>query len=383
MGAKRLTGMRDFALEAYFSRWSGSVRHNLAASDSETVGMADLLARADPEDAARWQDLRLAYTAPRGAPWLRQTIAEGYEAVAPDDIVCFAGAGEGIHVAMHALLGRDDHAIVIVPNYQSAETIPRGLCAVSGVALDAARGWTLDIDAVADAFRPGTRLVAINFPNNPTGKILERDRFDALVALCRSRGAWLFSDEVYRLIERDPAQRLPQAADVYERGVSLNVLSKAYGLPGLRIGWIACRDRAVASRLERLKHYLSLCNSAPSEVLSNIALKSGSALLDRNRRLADRNLALVDRFFAAHPALFAWHRPEGGVIGYPRYVGAEGVEAFAQRLIERSGVLVLPASLFRSDLVSLPDDRFRIGFGRANLPESLDALERHLASARG
>lgn len=375
--------MRAFALEAYFSRWTHKVQHNLAASDSETVRMIDLLDRADAEDTARWQELRLAYTAPRGAPWLRQTITGTYDAVAADDIICFAGAGEGIHVAMHALLGRDDHAIVILPNYQSAETIPRGLCAVSGVVLDSARGWTLDIDVVARAFRPQTKLVAINFPNNPTGKILERDRFDALVALCRSRGVWLFSDEVYRLIERDPAQRLPQAADVYERGLSLNVLSKAYGLPGLRIGWIACRDPALVSRMERLKHYLSLCNSAPTEVLSNIALKSAADILDRNCRLAERNLALVDRFFAAHTGLFAWHRPEGGVIGYPQYMGAEGSEAFAERLIERSGILVLPASLFRSDLVSLPDDRFRIGFGRANLPEGLDALETHLPTGYG
>ena len=106
-------------------------------------------------------------------------------------------------------IGRGDHAIVVTPNYQSTENIPAALCEVSGVALDPAHGWALDIEQVAAAIRPNNTLVSINFPNNPTGKILERDRFEALIALCRHHGIWLFSDEVYRLIERDPATRLP------------------------------------------------------------------------------------------------------------------------------------------------------------------------------
>jgi len=370
--------MRDFALEAYFSDWDRAVRYNLAASDSETVPMAALIALADAEDAARWRTLRLGYTEPRGAAWLRDSIAATYDTIGPEEIVCFAGAGEGIHVLMHALLGSEDHAVVVVPNYQSAETIPASICAVSGVPLDPARGWTLDVEAVARAMRPNTRLVSINFPNNPTGKILERDRFDALVALCRSRGVWLFSDEVYRPIERNEALRLPQAADAYERGLSLNVLSKAYGLAGLRIGWIACRDRALCRRLERLKHFLSLCNAGPAEVLANIALKSGASLLARNRAIAERNLGLLSAFLAETAPLFDWHVPEGGVVGYPRYRGAEGVEALARRLIERAGVLVLPASVFRSELLETPADRLRIGFGRADMPECLEVLRAQL-----
>ncbi len=123
------------------------------------------------------------------------------------------------------------------------------------------------------ALRPNTKLVSINFPNNPTGSVLERGRFDELVGLCRKRGLYLFSDEVYRLIERDESIRLPQVGDVYERGLSLNVMSKAYGLPGLRIGWIMSRDRDVLQRMERYKHYLSICNSAPSEYLAAAALR--------------------------------------------------------------------------------------------------------------
>ena len=367
--------MRDFALEVYFSRWRAAARHQLAASESETHSLAELLAAADPEDRRRWEELQFGYTDPKGAPWLRESIARLYGSVGSDCILCCAGAQEGIAAAMHALLRPEDHAIIVTPNYQSAETIPAALCAVTGVGLDPARGWSLDIDAIAAAARPNTRLVSVNFPNNPTGKILEPDRFDALVAFCRGRGLWLFSDEVYRFIERDPALRLPAAVDAYERGISLGGVSKSYGLPGLRIGWLACRDPALFARMERVKNYLSYCNAAPSEVLAQIALRSGDRILTRNRRIAQQNLALLEEFLAARDDLFDWSVPDGGVVGYPRYLGAEGVDSFCARLIAEHGVMLLPASLFGSDLLPTPQDHFRIGFGRLDFAAGLAALE--------
>jgi aspartate/methionine/tyrosine aminotransferase len=370
--------MREFALEAYFARWERSVRHNLAASESEPLMLPDLLDLADEQDRERWECLTLGYGDTLGASWLRRTIAGLYDEIDRQEVLCFTGAQEGIYCAMHALLARTDHAIVITPGYQSAETVPLSLCEVTGVPLDPAQGWTLDIDAVAHAIRPNTRVISINFPNNPTGKILAQDQFDALVALCRRHGLWLFSDEVYRLIERDPAHRLPAAVDAYERGLSLNVMSKAYGLPGLRLGWIACRDAGMLYRMGQVKQYLSISNAAPSEVLADIALKAGERILSRNRRIAGDNLLLLQAFFDEFPDLFEWHCPEGGVTGYPRYKGSDGVEAFAARLIEEEGVLVLPASVFRSDLLTTPADRFRVGFGRSGMASGLDALRRHL-----
>jgi aspartate/methionine/tyrosine aminotransferase len=367
--------MRDFALESYFSRWQSAACHQLAASDSETLSLAELLDAADEEDRGRWENLRLGYTDPRGAPWLRETIAGGFHMIAADSVRCFAGAQEGIFTAMHALLGTADHAIVVTPNYQSAETIPAGICGVTGVGLDPARGWSLDLDAVFAATRPNTKLISINFPNNPTGKILERDRFDALVAFCRERGIWLFSDEVYRLIERDPALRLPAVVDAYERGISLSAVSKPYGLPGLRVGWIACRSAEALTQIDRVRTYLSICNAGPSEVLAQIALKAGDRLLVRNRRIAARNLSLLTRLLADRADLFDWHIPDGGVVGYPRYRHTEGVEAFCNRLVEQHGVLLLPASVYRSELLPTPTDRFRIGFGRQDFATGLSAME--------
>ena len=377
---RRPRPLRDFDLEVYFSRWQATARHHLTASDSETLTVSELLALGDAADGRAWESLALGYIDPRGTHRLRNAIAAGYVDLGAAEVLSFAGAQEAIYTAMHALLAPDDHAIVVTPNYQSMETIPKGLCAVSGVALDPADGWSLDIDAVAAAVRPTTRLIAINFPNNPTGKILERERFAALAALCERRGIWLFSDEVYRLIERDPAMRLPAAVDVSERGLSLGSLSKSFGLPGLRIGWIACRDRALLEGMERVKHYLSNCNAAPGDMLAAIALESSDHILGRNRRIATDNIGRLNDFFDAHRDLFHWYVPDGGVVGYPRYTGAEGVEAFCARLIERHGVLLLPASVYRSDLAQTPIDRFRIGFGRTDLAAGLDALRAGIQS---
>lgn len=368
----------EFRLESYFGIWEFKARYHLTASDAQTLPLADLLAMADDADRRRWESLSFGYIPSEGTRELREAIAQTYDTVQPDDVVAFAGAQEGLYCAMHALLTSADHAVVLVPNYQSMESVPRSICAVSGIALHAENDWALDIGEVRAALRPNTRLVAVNFPNNPTGKIAGLRTFEELVALCREREIYLFSDEVYRGIERDDRKRLPQAADMYERALSLNVMSKAYGLPGLRVGWIACRDRDVLAAMVRLKHYLSICNSSPSEVLACVALKNADKILARNRDLTSENLRKLDAFFARHADMFEWYSPDGGCVAYPRYLGKDGVEHFCARLVDEAGVLLLPASLYRSELLATPTDRFRVGYGRYGMEDALAAFEAFL-----
>ncbi len=366
--------MRDFALEMYLAKWEFTAKHNLTGSDAQSMTLGELLALASAKDREAFDKLSLAYTQTFGSAALLDEIAKTYDSVEPEHVLCFAGAEEAIYIANQVLLGEDDHAILITPNYQAAETVPLSICEVTGVPLEIDRGWDLDIDRLRDAVRPNTKLVSINFPNNPTGRILPRDSLDAIIEVCRRQGIWLLSDEVYRLIERDPAIRLPQAVDLYERAISLNVMSKAYGLPGLRIGWVACKDRALLTRFERYKHYLSICNSAPSEILAIIALKASDRILDRNRAIVRTNLAALDEFFADHQALFDWEAPDGGCVAFIRYKGRDGVSAFTKRLVEEAGVLFLPSTIFRSEIAEVPPDCLRVGFGHADLPEGLVAM---------
>ena len=373
--------MRNFELERYFSKWEFSAKHHMTASDVQSMSLTELLEMAGAEDRRAFENAWLGYSETWGAPDLRAQIAGTYENLSPENILCFAGAEEGIYAAMRVMLSPPDHAIVVVPNYQAAETIPLDICNVTGVALDEAENWTLDVGEIESAMQPNTVLVSINFPNNPTGALMPERDLRLLVELCRDRDVYLFSDEVYRLIERDDSQRLPQVADLYEKGLSLNVMSKAYGLPGLRVGWIAAKDTGLLQRFEQYKHYLSICNSVPAERLAVIALKAREQILARNRELIASNLQVLSEFFNEYSDIFEWHVPEGGCVGFPRYRGSGDVDSFCEQLVEEEGVLLLPASVYRSDLMDTPSDRFRIGFGRANIDDGLQAfrgfLERH------
>jgi aspartate/methionine/tyrosine aminotransferase len=369
----------EFRLETHFSRWEFAARYNLTASDAQTLTVAELLALGSDDDRLAFAELGLGYGETWGADPLRAAIAATYEVCEPDDVLAFAGAEEAIYWLMQVLAGPGDHVVMTVPNYQSMETVARaGGAEASGVLLDESAGWRFDIDAVRAALRPNTRLVAVNFPNNPTGALPDHETWRALVQLCDERGIRLVADEVYRGLELDPSTRLPQAADLLPTAVSVNVMSKSYGLPGLRIGWVACRDRAVLETLERHKHYTSICNAGPSEFLATVALRAGERIQARNRDIIATNRSLFDVFFAAHADRFDWTPPDGGCVAYPRYRGADGVEAFCRDLVEQAGVLLLPASIYASDLAAAPTDRFRVGIGRRDPGPALRAIEQFL-----
>ena len=366
----------SFALAAFLARWSAGIRHDLAASDSETLPLSALLALADAEDQRRWDALDLGYADPRGAPWLREAIARRHAGLTADDVLCCAGAQEAAACLMGALLTPDDHAVVVLPLYQPSEQAVTARCAATGVPLADDGAWTLDLDRLAAALRPNTKLVLANFPNSPTGASLPRAALDALVALCRRRGLWLVIDEVYRETDMAPP---PAVVEVYERGISVDGLSKGFGLPGLRVGWIACRDRALLARTLAVKSGLSSCLSSASEVLAHVALRNSEPILARTREIGRRNRARLDALLARHGALLA---PDGGhnlAFAFPRYRGGDA-DVFAADLARSRGLLILPAALWRSPLGPLPVDHLRISLGHARVASALEVLDSHLAT---
>jgi len=368
--------LSDFRLESYLGTWEFQAEFHLTASDMESWTLQEILDFASPESLAQWHQQSLGYLPSSGSPGLREQIAQTYQSIHEGQVLCFSGAEEGLYCAMHALLGRDDHAIVTTPNYQSMEELPRSLCeSVSAWPLRPEHGWEPDLDQLARIWRPNTKVLAVNFPNNPTGKVISQQGWRQLLGFVAERKAWLFSDEVYRGLERDPAHTLDQAADLYERALSLNVMSKAYGLPGLRIGWIACKDQALLGQMESIKHYLSICNSAPSERLATIALQARDHLLGRNRQIVQQNLILLREFLQRHQQHYRWHEPEGGCVGFvQRRKPGGSVDNWCRRLVCDHGVLLLPGSIYRSSLASVPEDHFRIGFGRRNFARGLARL---------
>jgi aspartate/methionine/tyrosine aminotransferase len=364
--------IEPFAIERFYERWEFRTELMLSSSDCESLAVNDLLA-LEPDAGQRLNSLRLGYTEVPGSHELRDAVAGAYEHAEADDVLALAAAEEGIFVGYHALLGPDDHVVVEAPCYGSAIEVARS----TGACVEVWQrryedGWRHDVDALERLLRPETRLMYINSPHNPTGTGMSREAFERIVELAAERSIVLFSDEVYRGLEHDPADRLPAACDVYEHAISLGTVSKAYGLPGLRIGWLASRDRELLERIRELKLYTTICSSAPSELLVALALRHGEHLIDRNHQLILANLPVVDDLVARRGELFEWVRPNAGPIGFPSVRVDRDVERWCELLAERAGVLLLPGAVYDEPR------HLRLGFGRANLAEAVERLDIHL-----
>ncbi len=373
IGAKMTVNV--FKLEDYLVKYEFTAPYLLCCSDAESFDMREIIQMGDSTDHNLWDNLRLGYTETKGAPFLRQQIATSlYKNLHQDNILCFSGAEDGIFCALHVLCEPSDHVIVLTPCYQSLMEIPKMKGAeVTAVELREENDWRIDLDTIKSAIKLNTKVIVINFPHNPTGQVITQDELDGLVKLCDMHGIWLFSDEVFRLLGSPTEPWSKPVAEIYHRGISLGVMSKSFGMAGLRLGWIACQDKDILLKIEHMKHYTSICSSAPSEVISLIALKHKDQILARNTKITADNLVLLDGLLEKHGELFEWVRPQGGCIGFVNYKSTESVDDFCDRLVKDTGVLLMPASIYDHK-----SNHFRIGFGRKNMAESLNRFEEYL-----
>ena len=365
--------IENFKLERYLSKYEFDVPHLLCCSDCETLSVGELLAM-ECDFTDELSRLRLGYTDALGHPALREEITKLYETASTEDILVFSGAEEGIFAFMHSALKAGNHIIVQFPAYQSLLEVAGSIgCEVTRWKLPEENAWQPDVDSLKKLIKINTKLIVINFPHNPTGSLINREGQQAIIDLARENGLALFSDEVYRFSEYDENDLLPGMYDLYENSLSLGVMSKSFGLAGLRIGWIASKNRKILEGLVRIKDYTTICNSAPSELLSIMALRQKQKILARNRKIIADNLVLLEKFFDQHQDTFKWLPPKGGPVAFPRLESEPGSEKFCDDLREKAGVLLLPSSVF-----DFGDSHFRIGFGRKNMTDALTRLEEYI-----
>lgn len=377
-----LSPIPNFKLERFFARWEFVAPYLLSTSDVQGYGLQELLGLADAETRTLWENLTLGYTESLGHPLLRAEIANLYNRVSADQVLCFAGAEEALYLCTRVLVGPGDHVIATFPGYQSSYQLVTAVGAeVSYLPLRLQRTatgalrWQIDPAELRSLIRPNTRLITVNFPHNPTGALLDHATWQAVVTTARDAGAYLFADEVYRFLEYNPLERLPAGVECYEKAISLGVMSKPFGLAGLRIGWIATQDQALLAQVAAYKDYTTICNSAPSEILALIALRARDQVLARCLGIIRHNLALVDDFMRDHAEFFTWIRPQAGSIGFPQWRGALPIEQFTEQLVQQEGVLLLPATVY-----DYPGSHFRLGLGRTNTSEALTRLSRFVRS---
>jgi aspartate/methionine/tyrosine aminotransferase len=366
--------LNPFRIEQFYGQYEFTTRLMLSSSDAQSRTVADLLA-LEPEARQQLDSLWLGYTESSGSPTLRQTIAGMYQHQAPENILTLAAAEEGIFIVLHALLSPADHAIIETPCYESALEVTRS----TGAAVEVWQrhfedGWAHDLLALEKLFRPNTKLVYINTPSNPTGINMKPEIYTTLLEMCEARGVVLFCDEVYRELEHDTGSTLPAACDLSKTAVSLGSVSKAYGLPGLRTGWLASQNHTLLQKCLDFKLYTSICSPAPAEFLSDLALRHRHVMLSDNRAIVQRNLLLLQAFIERHSNHFAWVAPNASPICFPRLTGLGNVREFCERLAQEKSVLLLPGEVY-----DMPN-HVRIGYGRENMPQALGLLEEHISA---
>lgn len=348
----------------------GNIRNNLAESSISDRKLSDL--------GLSVPDLTLLYTEHRGSASLRALIARDGAGLAADDVLVTTGAAGALFIIATALLAPGDHMVVVRPNYGLNLETPRAIgCDVTHIDLTFDTGFRIDIDQLAAAVTPATKIVSITHPHNPSGVLLTEAELHRIADIARDNGAYLIVDETYR--ELCFGTLAPLAATLGSHVISVSSLSKAYGIPGTRMGWLVVRNPDLHEVFLAAKEQIAICGSVVDEWIAEQVLTRKDAILAETLAEMRTRLALVSEWMASEDML-EWNAPAGGVVGFVRMRGepAGGVAAFYERLLNQHGTYVAPGHWF-----DLSDSYFRLGYGwptRDQLEAGLAAIS---AALRG
>ncbi len=363
----------NFKLEVFFGKHEFTAPYLLTQSDCESMSVNDVLA-FEPGAKEEFLNGWLGYTEVAGDPKLRETIAKLYSEMTPENIIVHVGAQEPIFNFMNVSLDKGDHIISQFPIYQSLYSVADNIgCQVSKWEIHHnGTGWYMDFDELEAMIQPNTKVISVNNPNNPTGFIFSEEEMKKIAEIARKHDIYIISDEVYKGLEHDGVKR-PWFADLYEKAISVGVMSKSYGLAGLRTGWIATRDEDMLGKMMKMKHYTTICSCSTGEFLSTVALKHSDEILDRKMEIIKENLKLAETYLTRYPDLFEYNRPMAGPIAFHKVNVDMPIREFVDKVVEESGVLLLGADIYDYD-----GQYFRMGYGRKNFPKSLEVFEEYL-----
>ena len=362
----------SFETEHFFARYEFNTPYQLCNSDCESISIAELLSLAG-DSLEKFGRERLIYTESQGSSELRKFIASMHAKVKADDVLVLGTPVEGIYLAARAVLDPGDEVIVLTPAYDALTQMFEHVAGAAQVRKWAFKpgeaSWELDLDDLRALLTPRTKMVVVNFPHNPTGYLPSAEFLRELASLAGEHDLYLFCDEMYFGLVHSGTQPIPSAAELTENSIVLSGLSKTFGLPGLRCGWLIVQDQALRDNIMNWKFYTSICPPVPTEYLAIAALKERKTLCDRNITRIEQNLELADAFFARWPELFTWRRPMAGstaLVGY----NVPSVRAVSEKLAKEEGILIQPADMLGSD-----DQHMRIGLGRDSFADVLARFE--------
>ncbi len=364
-----------YKLLRYFSKYEFDSPYSLSTSECEPLSLEELLGY-DKSAEKEFKKLKLGYAAPQGGKTLRKAISKEYTHINPEQVLVTAGSEEAIFLFLITTLKKGEHVIVQTPCYQPYYEIPRALgCEVSLWESKEDRDWEASPTELKKLIQANTRLLIMSSPAHPTGYLLPSKKLFDIVEIAREARLLLFCDETYYGLEHAPQERLPKLCDIYEKGFSLGTMSKAYGLPGLRIGWLATKEKILLHEISALKDYTSVAVSTSSEFLAELALRHGAQILERNLALIQDNVELLHKFVKKHHDLFDCKMPQAGCLAWIHLKKKMDAEHFCAELMDKAKVLCIPSACY-----DFGKHYIRIGFGHKNFEQGLEELEAFLQS---
>ena len=359
--------MKDFKLERYFAQHEFTAKYLLSSSDCDGYGQDYVLDRANPTELKMWNDIKLGYTESAGNPILRESITQFYKTKNIEEVVV-GSPGELNYITMRVLLEKQDHVVAVSPAYQSLHEVVHSIgCEISYWTPN--ENWAFDPSQLEHLVRKNTKLIIINFPHNPTGSYLTLSELNQIVSIAKKNDCYIFSDEMYHKLLAKSEKELPPISDLYSKGISLWGTSKSFGLAGLRTGWLVCNDLDFIHRVICYKDYLSICSSAPSEILSIIALNHIDDFLQPNIKKIQNNINLFAEFAQTQDIISSFIPPKSGSTAFVKLnINCSSLE-FSNYLVEKAGIMTIPAEMFDH-----PGKFIRVGFGRESLPKILPIM---------
>lgn len=348
----------DFAVEIWMNRFETRCRYNISESCVDSITLRDLLALAGRSGTILDEilPLKMTYGAIEGSERLRHAIAALYETVSVENVLVTHGAIGANALLYESLIGPGDEVVSIVPTYQQHVSLPESYGAtVKRLQLREEDGYLPDLDQLARLVTPKTKLISMTNPNNPTGSVMDRACLEAIVAIAARNGAYVLCDEVYRGVNQDDDTLTASIADLYPRGIAVGSMSKAFALAGLRLGWIA-GPKEVLEAVMIHRDYNTISVGMLDDHFATIALENRDALLVRNRAIVRTNLDILDAW-VQHQPLISYVKPKGGTVTLLKYRPDMDSVSFCQRLIDETGVLLMPGSALGME------GQVRIGFG--------------------
>ncbi|MDQ3412651.1 MAG: aminotransferase class I/II-fold pyridoxal phosphate-dependent enzyme [Chloroflexota bacterium] len=374
-----------FQLERWMTTYELAVKYDIAESGIAPLTTNDLLRLLPEAEKAetlqRLLDLRLGYSEARGTEALRSTLAATYANTSPDNILITTGAIEANYVIFNSLLDDGDEVVVVDPAYQQLQSVPAAIgCHVSYWKPRTDFGFRYDVADLTPLVTDRTRLIVINTPHNPTGAALSADQLQEVYDLAEQSGALVLSDEAYRWLEvPGGAPAIPPIRNLGERGISVGTVSKPFGVPGLRIGWIA-GPVDIVQKCWAMRDFITLSPGGLNDALALIAITHRDQIAARTRHIVEQNLDTAEAWFARNADLVSWTPPQGGLLSLMRFELDVPSYQLANTLAEEYSVMLAPGAAFGYE------GYLRIGIGappevfRRGLDETERCLRHLLAS---